>query len=355
MNELLNDQLNIDILRLACSGQGVDVNISELSTLLGKHRNTIQSRFDSLIQHEIIDLPFLPFQWIMNELPLFVIEKINLPRNAKTNLWIEIDPNILAAFFVKEEEYNTLMIELHRDLYDYQIWKERILGENQILLKNGSDYIPSEPYYLSTKAILKNNPESAFEVFKSNYHRGYHPKVNGLDLDDIAVDLLEALLSGKGVHINPNSLAKSLNVHRKTIQRRLDLLLEEKIVLPPTCRFPRIWTPPDYFLVISLLEIRKNKNRIAKLLMDDPHVTMLFKANVGRYNLLSFNSFYRIDDYLAWEEEYDQRFPDTFGAVKNFYLSPAMTFAINQQYVSLEYLNAQKEKVRGKELIGTMK
>lgn len=355
MSDLLNDPLNIDILRLACSGQGVDVNISELATLLGKHRNTIQTRYENLLHHEIIDPPFLPFQRLMKELPLFVIEKIALPRNAKTNLWIELDPYILAAFFVKEEEYNTLMVELHKDLYDYQNWKERILGEDQVLLKDGFEYIPSESYFLSTKAMMKNYPESALETFIRNYNRGYHPKINGLELDDTYIDLLEALLSGKGVYVNPNALAKSLNVHRKTIQRRLGLLLEEKITLPPTIRFPRIWTPPDYFLVISLHEIRKNRNRITKLLAEDPHVTMMFRASVGRYNLLTFNCFYRMNDYLAWQEEHDQRFPETFGAVKNFYLSPAMTFAINQQYVTLEYLNSQKAKLRGRDLMDSMK
>ncbi|MGY5858814.1 MAG: hypothetical protein RTU63_05555 [Candidatus Thorarchaeota archaeon] len=355
MSELLNDPLNVDILRLACSGQGVDVNISELATLLGKHRNTIQTRYDALLQHEIIDPPFLPFQWLMSELPLFVIEKISLPRNPKTNLWIELDPYILAAFFVKEEEYNTLMVELHKNLYDYQLWKERILGEDQVLLKDGSEYIPSEPYFLSTKAILKDSPESALETFGNNFRRGYHPKINDLELDDVSVKLVQALIAGKGVHVNPNALAKSLDVHRKTIQRRLDMLLEEKIVSPPACRFPRIWTPPDYFLVISLHEIRKNKDRISKLLVEDPHVTLMFRASVGRYNLLTFNCFYRMNDYLAWQEEYDQRFPETFGAVKNFYLSPAMTFAINQHYVSQEYLNTQKAKLRGRDLMDSIK
>jgi len=354
MSELLNDPLNIDILQLACAGQCIDINVSELSALLGKHRTTIQSRLDKLFRHEIIDPPFLPFRWLLNELPFFVIEKIDLLRDEKTNLWIELDPHILAAFFVKEEEYNTLMIEQHKDLYDYQMWKERMLSEKKVTLKGESDYIPSEPYYLSTRAISKYNPEVSLEILKANFHRGIHPQIKGLDLDDIYVDLLEALLSGKGIHVNPNSIAKSLGVNRKTIQRRLDILLEEKIVLPPVCRFPRIWAPPDYFLVISLLEITKNKNRIVKILGEDPRVTMLFRANVGRYNLLTFNSFYRMDDYLAWEEANDQRFPDTFGAVKNFYLSPAMTFAINQQYISLEYLNAQKEKLRGKKLMDAL-
>ncbi len=350
MNELLDDPLNVSILQLACAGQGVDINISELSKLLGKHRNTVQTRINKLFQHEIIDPPFLPFRGLLNELPLFVIERISLPRDAKTNLWIEIDPKILAAFFVKEEQYNTLMIELHEDLYDYQIWKERVLSEEKITLRSGVDYILSEPSFLSTKALLKYKPESSIEVFRENFEKGVHPQIKGLTLDDTYVGILEALLSGKGIHVNPNRLGKFLDVHRKTIQRRLEMLLEEKVVLPPVCRFPRIWTPPDYLLVVSLLEVTKNKNRIAKILAKDPHIIMLFRANVGRYNLLSFNSFYRLDDYLAWEEAQDQRFPNTFGATKNFYLSPAMTFAINQQYVSLEYLNAQQERLRGKKL-----
>jgi len=355
MNELLNDSLNIELLKLVCGGQGVDVNISELSEFLGKHRNTIQSRFDSLIQHEIIDPPFLPFHSILDEQPLLVIEKIGLPRDPKTNLWIELDPNIWAAFFFKEEEYNTLMIELHKSIYDYQIWKERALDEEKISTKLGTDYIPSEPFYLSTKAIVKNDSSSSIKVFRENFKQGFHTKINGLELDDIAIDLLEALLMGKGIHANPNNLAKSLNIHRRTVQRRLDMLLEERIILPPVCRFPRIWTPPEYFLVISLLEITKNKHKISKTLSEDSHVSMLVRANVGRYNLLAFNSFYRMEDHLAWEEEYDQRFTESFGAVKNFYLSPAMTFAIHQQYITLAYLNARTDYLRGKELMESMK
>jgi len=354
MSELLNDPLNIDILQLACAGQCVDINVSELSTILGKHRTTIQSRLDNLFQHEIIDRPFLPFRWLLKELPFFVIEKIKLPRDEKTNLWIEMDPQIVAAFFVKEEEFNTLMIEQHKDLYDYQMWKERMLSEDKVSLKSGIDYVPSEPYYLSTRALVKYKPEVSLEMLKDNFNQGLHTQIKGLELDDIYVDLLEALLSGRGIHVHPNSLAKLLGVNRKTIQRRLDILTEEKIVLPPVCRFPRIWAPPDYLLVISLLEITKNKDRIVKYLTEDPSVTMLFRANVGRYNLLTFNSFYRMDDYLAWQEKNDLRFSDTFGAVKNSYLSPAMTFAINQQYVSLEYLNAQKERLRGKKFKESM-
>ena len=79
------------------------------------------------------------------------------------------------------------------------------------------------------------------------------------------------------------------------------------------------------------------------------------EANVGRYNVLAFNSSYTMRDHLAMEEDYDQRFTGAFGAVKNFYLSPAMTFAIHQQYVVLAYLNSRADYLRGKKLMKTLK
>lgn len=355
MDDLLNDPLNVELMKRVCGGEGIEINIAELSKLLGKHRNTIQSRLDQLFQHEIIDRPFHPFPWLLTEYPLLVVERIGLSRDPKTNLWIELDPNIWAAFFFKDEEYNTLLIELHRDLYEYQLWKKRALTEDMISAKSGMDYIPSDPYYLSTKAILKYTPNASFEVFKENFRQGLHLKVGGLELDETSVDLLEALLLGKGIHTNPNKLAELLNVHRRTVLRRLTLLLDEKIILPPVCRFPRIWTPPEYFIVISLLEIMKNKDRIVKTLSEDPHISFLVEANVGRYNLLALNSSYRMSDHLAWEEGYDQRFSGTFGAVKNFYLSPAMTFAIHQQYVALAYLNSRADYLRGRMLMKTIR
>ncbi|MHA2603261.1 MAG: hypothetical protein AM324_014155 [Candidatus Thorarchaeota archaeon SMTZ1-83] len=113
MVHILDDSLNVELLRLICSGTGVEINISELSERLQKHRNTTASRLEKLFSKRIIDRPFHPLTLLFAEYPLLVIEKANLPRNRKTNSWIEKDPHIWAAFFVKDEEYNTLLIELH--------------------------------------------------------------------------------------------------------------------------------------------------------------------------------------------------------------------------------------------------
>ena len=118
MSELVRDELNIRILKSICDGTGVDVNISYLADKLGKHRNTISTKVNNLFDAKIIEKPFFPLRGIFDAYPLMVFEKIHLPRNPVVNNWIEKDPYIFAAFFVKDEEYNTFLIELHKDLYN---------------------------------------------------------------------------------------------------------------------------------------------------------------------------------------------------------------------------------------------
>ena len=110
MNNLLESELNLNILKLILSGEGVEINISELSKQLGKHRNTIRDRINKLYEHKIINKPQYPFPWLFKELPLMVISKTNFIRDEKTKKFIEHDDYLFAAFFFKEEEYNTLTI-----------------------------------------------------------------------------------------------------------------------------------------------------------------------------------------------------------------------------------------------------
>ncbi|MFX1263363.1 MAG: hypothetical protein ACFFAZ_14880, partial [Promethearchaeota archaeon] len=123
------------------------------------------------------------------------------------------------------------------------------------------------------------------------------------------------------------------------------LLLQEKIISKPVSRFPRMWAPPGYFIVLSLIELKKQKDRISKILTEDPHTSLIVKAGAGKYNLVAISCFSRLRDHLTWEEEYDQRFSGSIGAVKNLYLSPSMTFSIHQQYVPLEFLKKQLKNI----------
>lgn len=344
MSHTLDDSLNLELLQLICSGEGVEINISELSQRLNKHRNTIAARIETLFSKRIIEKPFHPFPQIFDANPLLVFEKANLPRNQSTNKWIEHDPHIWAAFFVKDEEYNSLLIELHENLHAYQKWRDSIINENWVSLPSGQESIPSNVIYLSTKAIIKNDPLNSINLLKAQFLQFPELTINGLKMDKLYLNLIESLVSGVGVWTNPNLLSRKLDVHRVTVQRRLELLLKEGIISNPASRFPRIWAPPEYFIVLSLIELKKEKDRISKVLIEDPHPSLIVQSVAGKYNLVTISCFSRLRDHLTWEEELDQKFSGSIGAIKNLYLSPSMTFSIHQQYVPLEYIKKRLKK-----------
>jgi len=355
MTDLLNNELNLKLLKLIVSGNGVEINVSELSKDLNKHRNTIRDRVDQLLQHNIINKPQYPFPWLFKELPLMVISRHNFLRDEKTKYFIEYDPAIYAAFFFKEEEYNTLMISFHKNVCIHQEWYENTIKNGKIPPKENG--YPSQVLHLGTGCFVKFNPSISIKVIEKNIMEGRHKSIRGYELDDLSFKVLKKLLRGEGIRTNENFLAKELNVHRRTIERRINTLREGGIISRPVCRFPRIIVPPEYILVKTLFEIRKQYNQILKSLKSDPHITWMIKAVTGRggYNLVVFSTFYQIEDHLKWQEELDQRFPSCIGSIKDTYLSPAMTFSITPGYVSMCIIENRLKQIHGKELLKMMK
>jgi hypothetical protein len=351
LNELLNNELNLKLLSNICSGNGVNVNINELSRSLGKHRNTIRDRLTKLFENKIINEPIYPFFWIYSEYPLMVIERADLPRDKVSNKFIEEDPHIFAAFFKKDEEYNTLLIEYFRDIKHHQDWREAIVEEG--MLPPRKDRYPSDIMYFSNKAYIKYNPAQMAQLLEQDIEK-HNGLINDYQLDELSIQILKKLALGEGIRTNEHYLAEQLGVHRKTIEKRINVFLSEKILLPPVCRFPRFLVPPDYMLVLSLKEIKKNANSVLRAWSSDLHVPFILRASVGRYTHLIVSSFYRVRDHLEWEEEYDQRFPDCIGAVNNKYLSPSMMFSIAEQFVSLELIKHKLDLIRGKKIVDMM-
>ncbi len=353
MKNLLDDEMNLELLKYLCSGIGVEINISELSKSLGKHRNTIKDKINKLIGYKIIDKPIYPYQGLWKEYPLMVVSRSEFPRDEKTIQFIENDKQIFAAFFFKEESYNTLMIEYHKDIYSYQMWREKNFEKREISL--GDVRYPSEGIYLSMKRIVKYDPRTSLKVVEENLKNQRQTQINGYTIDSLSFQILNLLMHGKGVRTNENHLARKLGVHRRTVQRRLQALLDEKIISSPACRFPRLLVPPEYIMVLSFLEIRTQKEVILKALREEIHIPMIIIAKVDRYNLFLVSTFYKIEDHLEWQEKFDQRFPECIGSVKNTYLSPAMTFSIHQQYVSVEAIKSKLRSVRGKKIAEIVK
>ncbi len=350
LNQLLNDELNLKIMKLICSGIGVDINVNYLARKFNKHRTTIHQKITKLLNHKLIEKPIYNFHGLLNELPLLVLEKGDFPRTPEINHWIEKDPYIWGAFFVKYEEFNTFLIVLQKDLYTYQEWKEDFMENEKFKSSIQQNYYPSEVVYLSTKNIVKYSPQVSISLLDSYVKTKELFELNNLKLDSLTIDIMIALANGEGISTNYNELSKSLNAHRKTIQRRVEILLQNNTITPPVCYFPRKWAPPDFILVFSLIEIKKYKNRILNNLLNDNHIPLAIKTQASHYNIVTFGNFYTIEDHLIWMEEIDQRFPESIGAIKNLYLSPKMTFSISLNYVALTYIDKLLNELYGKKL-----
>ena len=353
MSELLNDTLNLNILENICSGTGVNVNISELSKTFKKHRNTIKSQVRDLFEHKIINKPIYPFIWLYQEYPLLVVVRADLPRNEEIDKFLREDEHIFGAFYVRDEEYNTLIIEYHSNLYTYGQWKKRIVEENKIPPREIR--YPAHALFFSNEHIIKYQPESPIYTIEEKLRSGEKLEFKGLKMNNLSFQILKTLVLGNGIRTNENILAKKLNVHRKTIERRISTLLKEKIISNPVCRFPKFFVPPNQILIYSLIEIRKSRDKIIKAIKLDPHIPLALETSMGRYNLLLFKVFLNVEEHFKWEERYDKRFPDCIGAMKKIFLSPQMTASINQQKVSLNIIRQRKEWLHGRELIESVK
>lgn len=349
MSELLNDKVNLDLLENICSGTGLSINISALSHSLKKHRNTIGDKVRGLVEHKIINKPIYPFIHLYQECPLLVIVRADFPRNEGIEKFLIEDEHIFAAFRSKDGEYNTLLIEYHKDLYSYNLWRKAIVKEKRIPPRETR--YPADALFFSNKLITKYKPHCPIYIMEEAFKKKQRMEINKYELDELSFHILKKLLTGEGIRTNENLLSEKMGVHRKTIERRISSLLKEKIVLNPVCRFPKFLVPPNYILVYCLIEVKKSMDKILKAIEIDHHIPLALESGTGRYNLLLFGTFFTVEEHFEWEEEYDRRFPGCFGAMKKIYLSPDMTYSIDQQKVSLNIIKCKKEEVYGKALM----
>jgi hypothetical protein len=91
---------------------------------------------------------------------------------------------------------------------------------------------------------------------------------------------------------------------------------EEGLILHPLCRFPLLFTPSNFLLVFSMLEVRE-PHRFMIDMANDPHVSVAYNISEGRYNTLLFESHADIESYLRWERSYENKYPGCFGSIKN--------------------------------------
>jgi DNA-binding Lrp family transcriptional regulator len=332
MADLLDERPNLILLKEVCSGNGLEVNLAYLSKRLKRHRNTIRERVRSLLSHGVVDRPVAPFLALFRECPLLVVVYADLPEDEKVSKWIREDGSVFGAYRVREGEYNMMLFELQKDVWSYHVWRDALVRDGKI--PERGERTPSTVLYLSNNLIVKYEPNAAIDLIEEEFLTGKEIEINGYVLDELALKVLRHLLKGKAAKVNENFLSKKIGVHRSTVRRRVLKMQEEGIIDRPLCRFPLFFTPSNFLLVFSMLEVKKPQQFLREI-DNDPHVSLAYKISEGRYNMLLFESHKSIEDYLRWERSYEDKYPGCFGSIKNSYLSPRMTVTIDQQKISL--------------------
>ena len=209
--------------------------------------------------------------------------------------------------------------------------------------------------FFCTKHMIKYQPFSPVYLIEKKMQENKDLKLNGLKMNNLNYKIIKQLMLGKCIRTNENMLSQNLNVHRITIERRIQALLKEKVITTPVCRFPNFFVPHNYILVYALMEIKKSWEKIINAIKSDKSIPMAFEANIRRYNLLLFKVFYTVEEQLRWEKNLDERFPDCVGAMRKLILAPEMAASIDQQKVSLNIIKKRKELLHGKELMDSVK
>jgi len=330
---LLNDPVNLRLLEKLVSGEATSPNFSLLSKRFGKHRNTIRDRVEELLDHRVLDRPVFPFLGLYREYPLLIAVRADIPNDDQFRRWISTDEHIFAAFRSRQGEYNTLLFIFHKDVTSYQLWRESLVPQGKIPPREFR--YPSSTSYFSTHMMVKYEPSSAIKLIEEELKENGEVEINGCAIDQLGFEIMRSLVLGGGIKINENFLSKELGLHRRTVSKRIEKLIEGGLIGRPVCRFPNFFVPPNYILVFSLYEVRRSREAILEEIKMDPCVPIAMNVSHGRYNLLLFGNHDSISGHLEWEERYEAKFPNCFGSADITYLSPKMTVSIDQQKVSL--------------------
>ncbi|HUV33894.1 MAG TPA: hypothetical protein VMW22_03115 [Candidatus Desulfaltia sp.] len=347
MSKLLDAVDNLKLLEELVSGNAVSVNISELSRILGKHRNTIKNKVEAIFRHNILDPPIYPFHGLYRVYPVLAIIKVDIPdcKDCTQGIikWITEDPQIFAAFRSRQGEYDTLLFTYHENITNYQLWMSSVPSILEISYGVDEEYshFKSSTAYFSNQLMVKYNPSTGINLIERDYNRNGSVKLRGYELDELDLDIIRCLVNGKGVKTNHTLLCERTGLHRKTVEKRIDLLVQERLLAMPVCRFPNFFVPPNYLLTYTLVQFRRLDERILNEIIIDPSIPIAIQTIHEKYNMLIFGNHSSLDDHLRWEENYRTLFPDSFGSAEITYLSPEMTINFNQQIVSLSYIRSR--------------
>ncbi len=342
----VDDEFNLRLLRYLVSGEGVNVNISSISRLLDVHRATAKRRLSQLFDSGLLKEPTYPFPHIFNEYPLLALVKADLPRTEQVMEFIRDESHIFAAFSCMEGPYNVLLMEFFKDLESYHSWREKIIREEKLPSREWR--APADVSIFSNRLAFKYDPNCFMTILEDEFQENDKLTLGGVDLDRSSFKLMRTLMEGDSIRTNESELGRKLGSDRKTVGRRISGMIESGIIEPPNCGFPNIFIPPDYNLVISMIEIRSKRKKIQEYLTRDPNIAWGIETSTGRYNFLIFSAFKTIEHFFDWGDKFMRFFPECIGAVSNTLLSSRMIHSVDPQKLSLGWIERRLWDIKRK-------
>jgi len=262
MSELLEDKDNLKLMEELVSGNAVSVNISELSRILGKHRNTVKKSVETLFEHQIIDRPFYPFHGLYMVYPLLAVINLDIPDSSAATesflKWIKEDPQIFGAYRSRQGEYDTLLFTYHESITAYQLWMSTvpsILTINYGVDEESTQFHSSTAYF-SNQLMIKYNPSTGINLMEKDYKENGELVLRGHSLDEMDLDIIRCLVNGRGIKTNTTVLCERTGLHRKTIEKRIEALVKARLLAEPVCRFPNFFVPPNYLFTYVLVQFK---------------------------------------------------------------------------------------------------
>lgn len=300
------DILNTKILRLVCKGEGVFVNLYQLSKKLKCHRSSAKRRVDMILKRKIINPPKCFYNGLYKNLPLFVVDFVNYPVDDRHMNRLIKDKHVVGLFKIRQGEYNLLSLSFFRDILTHKVWEDDVFYRDELVGDSEGIYIPFQ-------FLFKHNVNDIYRRLKQKNERNYV----GEPLDDLSYKILIHLLKGDFLSINSNVISKKLEVHYKTVKKRIEKLLKERIIAKPQCYFPNLFSPPGRLLVVTMIETRISPE-FGKYLKRDPHVVAFAKINKDQYTHLIISSHNSIATFTEWSENARAMFKEIRAAQVTF-------------------------------------
>lgn len=351
MSELLDNLQNLKIIEYLVSGEAVNVNYSHLSRELSKSRDLLHRRVNNLVTNGIIEPPHFPFNYIFEAFPLFLIINMDIPDcfdcKPKIMQWLRDDPKVFAAYKFRQGEFGTLIFTFHEDLKSSHEWMAQIpftLEEDYHVAKEHASF-NSNTIYLSNQLLMKYNPCTGFNVIEKDFKKEGKISFNGYELDTLDLSIMQNLIDGKSINYNHNIISNQTGLDYRTVEKRVESFIKNKILMNPTCTFPNLFTPPNYFLSYMLARLEYPSDPCLRNLLSDEKIPVLWKTIQSKYNILLFYIHRNVRDLYVYSDDVTCKVLEN---AQKKYLAHEPIARFDDKKISLHYIQQKINSISNK-------